>query len=147
MKTASSVADPTAAIDTKRRHVSAVGNDAERENRGGRDQYGREKMHDLVRARRDDIFLDQHLDPIGDRLKKPERPDAIRAVAILDTTENFPLEDGDGRENREKHTEQSENIEERRGDLNQPIGCARERRKQPLFSADEDLIDGLAHAR
>jgi len=36
-------------------------------------------MHDLIRSRRHDIFLDQHLDAIGHRLKKPEWPDAIWA--------------------------------------------------------------------
>jgi hypothetical protein len=62
-------------------------------------------MHHLVRANRDDVFLDQELDAISDRLQKPERPDAIRPVAILDAPENFSFEDGDEREERHKHPE------------------------------------------
>ncbi len=54
-----------AAIDRERRHVSAVRNYAEGENRRGGDQDRREKMHDLVRAERHDVFLDQELDAVG----------------------------------------------------------------------------------
>ena len=79
-------------------------------------------MHDLVRARRHDVFLDQHLDAVRHRLKKPERPDAIWPVAILHAPENFPLQHRDEREEREKHTEQRENVDEARRDLDHPVG-------------------------
>jgi len=62
-------------------------------------------MHDLIRARRHDIFFDKHLNAIGQRLKKPEWPDAIWAITILDAAENFSFQHGNEREEGEKHTE------------------------------------------
>ena len=54
-------------------------------------------MHDLIGAHWHDVFLDQHFDAVGHRLKKSERPDAIWPVAILHASENFPLQHGDER--------------------------------------------------
>ena len=65
------------------------GNHTEGEDRHSRDENRREEVYDLVRPRRDDIFLDQHFDPIGDGLKKTERPDAIWPVAVLHSPQNF----------------------------------------------------------
>ena len=79
-------------------------------------------MHDLIRSRRHDIFLDQHLDAIGHRLKKPEWPDAIWAITILDAAENFSFQYRDEREENEKHTENAGDIDQARDDLNEPVG-------------------------
>ncbi len=38
----------------------------------------------LVRVGRDDVFLHDELDPVGDRLEQTERPDPVRAPAVLD---------------------------------------------------------------
>mgnify|MGYP003693766371 CR=1 FL=1 len=89
---------------------------------GGRDQDRREKMHDLIRSRRHDIFLDQHLDAIGHRLKKPEWPDAIWAITILHAAKNFPFKHRDEREESKKHTENAGDIDQARDDLNEPVG-------------------------
>src|SRR5213083_2026132 len=94
MNTASSVADPTA--KKKRMPQSIVNgvmfrpwNHTQGEDRHGSDENGREEMYDLVCPHRDDVFLDQHFNAVGDWLKKAERPDAIRAVAVLYPCENF----------------------------------------------------------
>ena len=134
-----------AAVDRKRRHVSAVRNHAKGKNRRRRDQDRREKMHDLIRARRHDVFLDQHLDAVGHRLKKSEWPDAIRSVAILDPPENFPLQHRDEREERQEHAEDRENIDQTRSDLNNPARRARKPRQEPLLCNNKDLINRLAH--
>ena len=62
-------------------------------------------MHDLVRPRRHDVFLDQHFDAVGDWLEKTERADSIRAVAVLHPRENFSLQHGDERKKCEEYSE------------------------------------------
>ena len=103
-----------AAINRERRHVSAIRNHAQGENRGRGDHDWREKMHNLVRAHWHDVFLDEHLDAVCHRLKKPEWPNAIWSVAILHATENLPFEHRDKRKEREKDAEQRKNIDEAR---------------------------------
>ena len=78
-------------------------------------------MHDLVGPHRHDVFFDQHLDAVGDWLKETERPDAIRAVTILYAPEDFPLQHRHEREESKKHTEQRENVNQARRDLNHPV--------------------------
>jgi hypothetical protein len=43
----------------------------------------RKRVDPLVRARRDDVFLENELQRVCERLKQPERPDAIRTGTIL----------------------------------------------------------------
>ena len=133
-----------AAVDHERSHVPAIRNHAEGENRRRRNQDRREKMHNLVRTRRHNVLLDQHFNPVGDWLKKTERPDPIWPVAILYPPKNFPLQHGNEREERQEHTEQRENVDETRTDLNQPIRRMCQWREQPLLCVDENLIDGVA---
>ena len=114
------------AINRKRRHAPAIRNDAEGENCGGSDQDWREKMHNLVGPHRDDVFLDQHLDAVGDWLKEAERPDPIRAVAILYSPEDFPFQHRHERKEREKHGEERENVNQARRDLDKPVGRTRQ---------------------
>src|SRR5207237_5252420 len=132
------------AVDRERRHVSAIRNYAERENRRRRDQNRRKEMDDLVRARRNDVFLDQHFNSVGDRLKKSKWADAVRPVTILHPPENFSLEHRDEREKGEKHSKKRGNVQQAGNDLNGPIRRAtRSRRKQRFFCADEDLINSV----
>ena len=102
-------------------------------------------MHELVGPRRHDVFLDQHFDAVSDWLKKTEWPHAIRSVAVLHPCENFPLQHRDEREEREKHGEQSENINQTRNNLHQPARCMRHRCKQRLLSANKYLIKESRH--
>ena len=101
-------------------------------------------MHDLIRADRHDVFLDEQLDAVGHRLKKPERPDAIWSVAILDTRENFPLQHRDEGKERQKHAEDRGDVEETRSDLDHPIGRTRQQRQKPVLCDNEDLVNKLA---
>src|SRR6202040_1774709 len=83
-------------------HVAADG-----ENRVGHegsdyDEDRREEVDDVIGRERDDVFLGEGLDAVGDGLKEAGGAGAIRAVAVLDTAEAFALEDGgDGEEERE----------------------------------------------
>ncbi len=101
-------------------------------------------MQNFVRAHRHDVFLDEHLDAVGHRLKKPERPDAIWSVTILYAPKNFSLQHGNEREEREKYTEQRGDVDEAGCDLHQPVGRTCQRRKQRLFCANEDLVKKVA---
>src|ERR1700736_5971601 len=99
-------------------------------------------MHDLVRPGGDDVLLDQHFDSIGDRLKKSERSNAVWAVTILHSAENFSLEHGHEREESQKTSDQCTDVNQTGSNLNQPIRrVTGQRRKQPFFCSDENLID------
>ena len=43
----------------------------------------REQIEELVDVRRDDVFLEEELDAVGDRLKQAPRPDAVGADPVL----------------------------------------------------------------
>ncbi len=132
-----------AAINREGRHVPAVGNNAKRQNRRRRDHDRRDEMDDLVGAKRDDVFLDEQLDAVGQRLEKPERADAVRSVAVLDARENFPLQHRDEREERHERAEDRGDIEETRSELDDPIGRIRQKREEPMLGANEDLVNTL----
>src|SRR5437016_4684610 len=105
-------------------------------------------MDDLVGTNRNDVFLDQHLDAVGNRLEETEWTDAIRAVAILHASKNFAFENRDQRKERQENAEERANVDETGSDLNQPIRRATaHEREQPLFCLDEDLVERIAHAR
>ena len=38
-----------------------------------------------------DVFLEQELEPVGQRLQQPERPDAVRPDAVLHPGRDLPL--------------------------------------------------------
>src|SRR5947209_397590 len=104
-------------------------------------------MDDLVRAQGNDVFLDQHFNSVGNRLKKAEGTNAIRAVPILHPAENFSFQDGDEREESQKHSEKQGNVQQAGNNLNQPIWRATvQEGEQPLFRVDENLIERIAHA-
>ena len=104
-------------------------------------------MHNFVRAHWHDVFLDEHLDAVCHRLKKPEWPNAIWSVAILHAPENFPFEHGNECKEREKDAEQRENINEARCELDHPVRRTREQRKEHLLCADENLVKKIVHLR
>ena len=104
---------------------------------------GASEMHNLVRARRHDVFFDQHLNSVGNWLEKAEWPDAIWSITILDASEDFSFEHGHRREEREKKAEQRPDVDQCRYGLRHPIRRARDQREQPLLRVDEDLIDGF----
>ena len=102
-------------------------------------------MYDLVCPHRDDVFLDQHFNAVGDWLKKAERPDAIRAVAVLYPCENFSLQHREQREKRQEYSEQRQDINQARHHLSCPVRPPCQPRKQPVLCVHENLIDGLNH--
>ena len=105
-------------------------------------------MHDLIGTRRHDVFLNQHLDAIGHRLKEPAWPDTIGPVTILDAPQDFSLKDRNQREERGEKAEQQDDVQESGCDLQQPIMSLRQLGERPLFQADENLVEkGAAHVR
>ena len=86
-------------------------------------------MDNFVGARRDDVFLNQHLDPVRHRLKQTKRADTIGSIAILDAPENFSLQDGDQRKECQKYCEHCGDVDERGDDLHHPIGRTGKGRK------------------
>ena len=102
-------------------------------------------MHDLVRARRHDVFLDQHLDSVGHRLEQAEGPDAIGPEPVLNAGENFPLQHRDEREEREKHAEQRGDIEQAGSDLGEPVRRPGNEREDPLLRENKNLVEKTAH--
>ena len=129
----------------ERRHVASVRNDAEGEDGRRRNQDRREEVHHLVGTRRHDVFLDQHLDPVGHRLEETERTDPIWPVAVLDAGENFSLQQRHESEEGEKDDEERDDIEQAGGNLPDPVGRAGEQRQEPLLSNHENLVEKTAH--
>jgi hypothetical protein len=72
-----------ASVYREGRHISAIRNHGEREDRNRGKNDRRKKMHNLVCACRHDVFLDQHFYAVRDWLEKTERPHAIRSIAVL----------------------------------------------------------------
>ena len=108
-------------------------------------QDRREEVHHLVGARRHDVFLDQHLDPVGHRLKQAERTDAIGPEPVLDAGENFSLQHRDEGEEGEKDSEERDDIEQAGDDLPDPVRRTGEQREEPLLSNHENLVEKTAH--
>ncbi len=91
-----------------------------------------------------DVFLDQHLDPIRRRLQETVRADAIRPVTILNSPENFPLEHRDQGEECGENKKEKRDVEQNRRDLPHPLRRAGEKVKEPMLGDDENLVDELA---
>ena len=102
-------------------------------------------MNEFVCARRDDVFLDQHLDAVGHRLQKTKWSNTIGAVTILNPTENLPLQHRHKCEQAQKYCEECENIDQTRRNLNNPARGGRQPRQQPMLYINKDLIGKLAH--
>jgi hypothetical protein len=75
-------------------HVPAHGQYSKRKQHGQQQCDRREKMYNLVRSTRYQVFLGQCLDPVRGRLQQTERPDAIWSVAILNAPQPLAFEPG-----------------------------------------------------
>src|SRR5439155_11521035 len=134
-----------AAVYREGRHISAIRNHAQREDRHRREDDRREKMHDLIRTRGHDVFLDQHFDAVSDGLEQTEWADAIRAIAVLHPRENFPLQHRYKRKEREKHRKHRNNVDEAGDDLDQPTWRTGNQEKQPSLQMNKDLVKRRTH--
>ena len=68
------------------------GDHADRDQRDGDRKEWRQQVEERVDVRRDEAFLREQLDDVGERLQQPMRPDAIRAEAKLDVREHLALD-------------------------------------------------------
>ena len=71
----------------------------------------RKEMHDGVGAKRNNVFLGERLDAIGDWLQKTVGADAIRPNTILDPAQPLALEDRCEREEAGKDADDGDDAE------------------------------------
>ena len=67
--------------------MTAIGDQRERHG-----QERRQQVEELVDVRRDQVFLGEQLDDVGQRLQQAVRADAVRAEAQLDVREHLALD-------------------------------------------------------
>ena len=108
-------------------------------------RIGREEMNRFIGARRHDVFLDQHLDPVGHRLEEAEGTDAIGSEPVLNAGKDFPLQHRDESKEREKHDEQGGDIEQAGNDLGEPVRRPGNEREDPLLRENKNLVEKTAH--
>src|SRR2546423_499831 len=101
-------------------------------------------MHGFVRARRHDVFLNEKLDPVSNRLEKAEWSDAVRTVPVLDSPKNFSFQDRDQRKQRHENAENTRDVDEARNNCLHPLRRGRNKGEQPALQRNKNLIDGVA---
>ncbi len=84
---------------TARGERGPVRDDGERGHRRERRQARREHVEETVRVRRDQVFLHEELDDVGQRLEETERADAVGARPVLDQAGSAPLHPLEHRQN------------------------------------------------
>src|SRR5207237_10196780 len=89
--------------------------------------------------------LDQQCEAVRCRLNKSDPSGAHWPIAVWHAAENYPPQQGNEREEREKHPDRRQNVYERRCDLHHPIRRTRQRPEQQLFYADENLVKRINH--
>ena len=115
--------------------------------RGRSDQYRRKKMDNLVGAQGNDVLFDQQFDSIRRRLEKAEGTDAVGPETVLNSRENFSLEDRDESEKSQKNTEDRANVKKAGSNPLYPDRSATQEREDPLLRDNENLIERMAHPR
>src|SRR5262249_11082443 len=78
----------------------------------GRDD-GREDVRNVVGGLREEALLADELQEVGDRLQKTERPGAVRPVAVLEASEELPLEPRRVRECGHHEVDEDRRLDER----------------------------------
>ena len=93
-------------------HFAAHGQNRETHEDRDNEHERSEKMHRRVGAERNNVFLGQRLDAIGNRLKETEWADAIRAKTVLDAAKALALEHCGQREEAGKYANDGDNTEQ-----------------------------------
>src|SRR5436305_9799702 len=78
--------------DTGYVNLAAVGNDDEGHQRRNQRDGGRGDVKPLVGFGRNDVFFEDHLDAVGERLQQAPRADAVRADAQLNPAHHLAFE-------------------------------------------------------
>ena len=99
---------------------------------------GARKCTDGVRAERNNVFLGERLDAVGDRLEKAERAHAVRANPVLDAAQAFALEDRGEREEAGKDADDGDDAEQHARSRLQRGG---QKADEPIAQEDEDLVE------
>src|SRR5581483_4782609 len=116
-----------------------------RKSEQGRDDHHDrgEKMHRLVGAQRNHVLFNEHLDSVGYRLEQTEGPDAVWAVAILNSAKDLALEHGKKGKERRENNQQRRDRDQRRRDLHEPFRRAGQKRKDTPLRANKNLVESL----
>ncbi len=94
---------------------------AERDHREGRDeadhdQVRRQREEPAVGGARDDVLLEEVLEPVGEPLEEALRPDAVRPDPRLDARPDAPLEPARDAGDRQHEPEDDDRAEEQHRD-------------------------------
>ena len=92
----------------------------------------------MVSGKRNNIFLSQGLDGIGDRLKIAGRANPVRTVAVLHSAQALSLEDGGHREEEGEGDDHGNDGQYRGGER---LRTGRDEAQQPMLGDNEDLIE------
>ncbi len=117
MKTESSVAAPMAKKKSRPASMSTstmlrpMGSTAKPMKTATTSTSGARKCTDRVGAERNDVFLGQRFDAVGDGLEKAEGADAVGAETVLDAAQAFALEDCGEREEAGKDADNGDDAE------------------------------------
>ncbi len=110
--------------------------DGECRQRGDQRDGRRERIEEAVGVRRPDVFLEEQLDGVGQRLKEAVRTDAVRADAHLQDADHAALEPGHvghGRHQGDDPDQRADDVDDelrhgRSSDTCDKLGCRLERR-------------------
>ena len=89
-----------AGVHVGEHHAGAERDHRPRRHRRHQHHHRAEQEQELVRAGRDDHFLEHQLEDVGERLQQPERPDPVRADAHLHVADHLALGEASGRRRR-----------------------------------------------
>ncbi len=93
-------------------HVAAHGQDCEAHEDRGDKRERREEMHHGVGAERNDIFLGERLDAVGDWLEKAIGANAVGAETVLNAAQAFALKDSGERKKAGKDADDGDDAEQ-----------------------------------
>ena len=118
--------------DVVPRDVDGVpeGHHGQGQERGDHGERGRDDEDDAVGAGRDDVLLEEELDPVGDRLEEPEGTHPLRADPILHVADHLSLHPDDERNAEQHESEDDQNLDR---------GCDQ---KRGVHAATSDLPGG-----
>ncbi len=106
-----------ARIEIDQRHVAADGQNRVAHEDDDDQQHRREEVHDRIGAERNDVFLGQRLDAVGDGLKEAVGADAIGAVAVLHAAQALALKQNRDRKKSREGDNDADDREQHHGNM------------------------------
>ncbi len=120
-------------------HVDALdagngseGDDGDGDERTGEGDDGRENEERLFGGHRHEIFLEEELDAVGERLEKAEGADARGSPAVLHAAENLALKQNGVSHSRQRNDEYDDDLEDREQQKGLEVGQVHSLISSPL---------------